>query len=677
MIRVLGYENLKLLRRKIIVVVLAIFTLVNGYFFAREHTKKYFNFDEFQKNNSEYIDNYVELQNTISERVEEMLSISIFNQNNFAGKNIVKSAKDFTKIKDIKLDKNVSAAASNAGQYFLISIMLVLATLLISYAVMASEDVTAEKTLVDSTILGNKYSLASKVMTVLIWSTMVSVIMSITIWVMAFNKYGVGSLSASIQSLSEYSSCVYRVSIGGYILLSTLLRVLVGWLLSAMFVLFYYIFDSVGIATIINVLIIAAEYFLYTKVISTSRIAILKFVNIFAMLDSGKMFSDYRNLNVFGNPVNKNLLCIVTCAVLFFVIVFLLFLNKKLKKKIYINWKFERVVYAIRGAWAKVLNGRSIAFHEICRLLFNNGCIFIIAISVIIGIDIHKQYDTKIHTAQEAGYELAMKRIEGLWDEEKQLTYEAISRLAMDSSMLYSYAINDVTMDVERCQSCGLFIKNMGIINKYFADRFFGDKNKMVSQMLKFMLLLIPFVSIIYTIDYRNKARNYVRIFPNGGNRIFFIKFLVGIVGCICIYFFVYGINMIDIFKRYDNIHTEVALQSIATFERTDWIVSVKTYIIITTSIIFVGNILVAEIMMMLSIFIKDWAASVVTFLLIFVAPILFIKGNSGIDNWGYNAIGLAKRMALNVRGSVVTLSILLASSVVLFVLGRRKYVRG
>ena len=675
---ILKYENLRLIKRKIYICFLLILLVINCYFFSKQYSGRVYDSRKFLDENTQYIENYRKLQDSIEERSEAMLSVSIFNKGDFTSKNIIKSVEDFIKIKNIRPDKNVTAAADSAGHYKTINIILAVAILLTAYFLTAAEDIRCGQKVVCSTIYGNKINRLSGIITLIIASIIITVFFSGVIWIMSFVKYGVGNIHAPIQSIKAFSSCVFRINIVQFMVLSIIVRCLGSVLMALIFYMIFSLFDNVVAAGCINVVYLIVEYFAYTFIVSSSRFSFIKYCNIFSLTDSGPFFSEYRNFNILGNPVSRINVYAVTYLILLLIILFTIHICGTYKKRIRINIGIDRIIRKIRKVISGLINGKCLLVHELYRLLISNGCILFIIMAVFVGADNLNEYDTNIYNSKEAGYKSAMYRLEGIWDDEKKEEYEGINRLASDSGSIYAYAIDEITLDVNRCEELKDTVNNIGIINWYFTRQFFNDKKTDITLMFVFLFLTIPVMSMLFMPDSKRDVRKFIKIMPGGGNRLFFSRMVLGIFICLFVQIMVYGSHFYNIFTGMKNIHTEVAIQSVDIFSKVSYSMTVREYIIFSMIITCIGNICASVLIMMFTIYMKDFLSGMVMSFAVFVVPVMIVKMGINLDYFCFNAVGLIRgNGADGLKTELIAVGAFIIASITACIIGRHKYVRG
>ncbi len=125
------------------------------------------------------------------------------------------------------------------------------------------------------------------------------------------SEIGLGDLNRSIQSVSEYRSCVYIISVGTLIVIRTIFKIsacIILYLLCTKILLTHSLISK----AILIIVPVAAEFLLNWFNSPISFISLLKAENIFGV---------YNILSVFGEYVNTSLIASVVCTALLIVAV--------------------------------------------------------------------------------------------------------------------------------------------------------------------------------------------------------------------------------------------------------------------------------------------------------------------------------------------------------------------
>ncbi len=234
-------------------------------------------------------------------------------------------------------------------------------------------------------------------------------------------SFGLGDLSRPVQSLTGFTTCALPFSVGEYLALFLLLKwVLYG--LVGVLCLAAGAFWQESMPTWLTVGGFLGVGYILSQVISPiSTWNILKFVNISNLIFSTGWLSEYRNLDVFGYPVevfSAAWVLIFVILALTIVLLCLLFCRKNISTIRQPQFRLPRWV-PFRGR-STVLFG-----HELWKLLVECGTIGVLVLLLLVNI---QEPRTIAYDTNELHYKNYMERLAGPLTEEKQEYLESESR---------------------------------------------------------------------------------------------------------------------------------------------------------------------------------------------------------------------------------------------------------
>ena len=231
-------------------------------------------------------------------------------------------------------------------------------------------------------------------------------------------SFGLGDLSRPIQSLTGFTTSALTLSVGEYLVLYFLLK----WVLYALvgiLCLAAGIFWQESMPTWLTVGSFLGVGYILSQVISPiSTWNILKFVNISNLIFTTEWLSEYRNLDIFGYPVEvftAALVLILIILVLTIVLLCLLFCRRNVSAVRQPQFRLPR--------WAPFQGRSTVLFgHELWKLLVECGAIGVLVLLLLVNIQEPRtiSYDTN-----ELHYKNYMERLAGPLTEEKQAYIES------------------------------------------------------------------------------------------------------------------------------------------------------------------------------------------------------------------------------------------------------------
>ncbi len=231
-------------------------------------------------------------------------------------------------------------------------------------------------------------------------------------------SFGLGDLARPIQSLPGFTTCALALSVGEYLVLFFLLK----WVLYALvgiLCLAAGAFWQESMPTWLTVGgFLGVGYILLQVISPISSWNILKFVNISNLIFSTEWLSQYRNLDIFGYPMEV------------FIASWVLILISLVLTITLLCWLFcRRNVSAIRQPQLRIprwipFQGRNTSLfgHEVWKLLVECGAIGVLVLLLLVNIQEPRtiSYDTN-----ELHYKNYMERLSGPLTEEKQTYLES------------------------------------------------------------------------------------------------------------------------------------------------------------------------------------------------------------------------------------------------------------
>ena len=265
----------------------------------------------------EYIDNYRSFIEELPLRAERLKEVSIFaKQKSFSNRSILKSVNDYEKLGTVEIrpdyDQGINALGSEpATVVFLLIIVLGAAVILFS-----EERDSGMIHMLRSTTYGHSFLAAAKWGTLALFSMCVVLIVYGGRILIAGSVLGFGDLSRSLQSVSVFRNCYYRITAGGYLALSVLLPMFTVILFTAIVSFLYVLFEKPWIAAGIIAAFVGEQYLLYRFLSDQAALNVLKFVNLFSFADTSARFADPVYINLFGYPA-----AVFSCCVIVFTLI--------------------------------------------------------------------------------------------------------------------------------------------------------------------------------------------------------------------------------------------------------------------------------------------------------------------------------------------------------------------
>lgn len=505
----------------------------------------------------DYINSYPDFISEMYDRAAVQSALTIFgDENSFSYKNLYKTAEDYSRLKDTQLSLVNSDSFNATVSYGLTDIFVIAAVLLTCIYLFCYEREKGLYWLIRCTKSGRLRTITSKLAVLFVLSSFISVIFILSDFAVNTFLYGSTDLSVNVQSISEFRNCTFSVTTGQFLLLFMLAKIIGIFVISSLFALVFICYASSAAMYLTNLVIIVTEYLLYTLIGQNSSLNHFKYINVFYILDGGRFFGSYINLNIFSNAVTAYRITLAIfgvafagCLVISCVIFCKLSQQKKTNLLSKLSEKFKLRFLGINGS-TSVLKG------EIFKFTVHNKMaaviILIVLFAVFLSFGTVRYPYTEI---SDADYKVYMEYLEGDITDEKE-NYIAEQQEYFDSlrNRLDEIAENNELSDstkqamsksienilnskgvaferVIRQYSRLLQLKENGI-NARFVDEniystFVSSKSREWNDFALLCLVLIIAVPYVFSVEYKNGMINLIRPTKNGKAKLFVRKIAV------------------------------------------------------------------------------------------------------------------------------------------------------
>lgn len=299
----------------------------------------------------------------------------------------------------------------------------------------------------------NLYRVSKNGRTALLFSKYVSLITGVILSVVLFwgssvlyisDAYGRTDWSAPIQTMDGYLESALHITIGQYLLSFVLLKLLLYMVLASVLFFLYLVFShyiyAFG-AYIFILLLFAAGYY---GIPQYSVLAFFKYMNPVYLLQTSRLFSEYRNIRFLNQPVSQlplaigSMLCFILLITLCSIVVFR-----------YQNQEYK-ALHLFSSGRAERHTCTSVFLYECYKFFIGNKNIILIfglvALQIAAVVNVNTQfYDTEYF------YREYMQVLEGAVTEEK-LQYIEQERLRIDTLLLEQEHLDTLFADGEISQ---------------------------------------------------------------------------------------------------------------------------------------------------------------------------------------------------------------------------------
>lgn len=252
---------------------------------------------------TEYIGGYEDYVDSVHENVAMMQDNPLFaEKDSFVYRNLIKTGKDYAKLTGI-----TPVAGENRGivtllNFNLTNFVLLLVGIYIVLCFMAERQ-KGLYLLIRSTERGRTQLSLQRIGILGLGILTAAFLLFGSTLFMSMRLFPGCDLARPVQSVPELGGVIGRLSIGGYVLLFLLKKVM-GCLLACLVLYFCMSLFRSSFCVAAFFLLFAGEYALYALIIPTAKWSALRYFNLYTYVFCGTEYAKYYNLNLFGHPVH-------------------------------------------------------------------------------------------------------------------------------------------------------------------------------------------------------------------------------------------------------------------------------------------------------------------------------------------------------------------------------------
>lgn len=339
----------------------------------------------------ERIEGYEEYLNKIDSNTKQLTMTSLFmKQNSFTYRSLVKMPSYYMHLKGIEptlVNSQPILYATNRSYSDLFAVLLIFTLWLI---LLLEEKENGMLNFLKSTKSGRTKMILGKIGAVSIWCTLIYISLYAVNYFVASYLYGFTDLRHPVQSLENFTGCTLKISIGGYLLLYSVLKI-AAYVLIASFILLLCIVAK-NIVLVYSGLIVTGGLFIlfHLKIAGDSYLAPLKYINPVCYLNTNILFKDYIDINFLGFPIN-----IISCTI----VVLVLCISSMIVASLIIFNKqgiteFKSRVYQVlpERIYQRFRKPRKLFYYEVKKSFFVNRIIWVLLFMLLIGFYNYNAY---------------------------------------------------------------------------------------------------------------------------------------------------------------------------------------------------------------------------------------------------------------------------------------------
>ncbi len=592
----------------------------------------------------------------IQENAERLTRFSIFNQeHSYSNRNIMKTASDFEQIDRTKIALGpdyaiTSLFESSVSDYAVFGSILLLVYLLLQ------DRKSGLWSLVHVSPRGRSV-LAYKRLFILFLGSIQSVLLIQGIQtVLSLVLFGGwGEMSRHIQSIEAFKHVTLPLSITQFMLLYLCLKIYTTFLIA---VLCYFVISTIsnlnlGIAY--AAVIFVVQFISYTTIRDSARLIPLKYINIFAYINTIPILAKYLNMNILGYPISGRFLTLMTIPLFMILFSVLMILSHVRKYPIsspnIVLTLFDR----IKAIFDKYTVTRGAFRYELFKLfVVQKGIIILLLFLVyeftytgIPSIYLSNQEFTVISYRNEFEAVISSDLIMQLETEVDQLQSELDDLLAeqgneftMQVESLSNQLAAMITLrtDAERLLD---YSDLTGQQTYLFDDTIYraytnsDDTGYQYKTALRLTLVTVLLLSTLFTIEKDSKMTNLNRATLNGRNRLWRHKIYVAMLTVLLISVVTYGSELFRSTQVHGSLrYLNAPIQQFRGFETLGLTLSIGQFMLM----IFLVRIFVLMALASLTMLVSENAptreAALVLSSIVFLVPAFLMYSGISHSVW-------------------------------------------
>ena len=585
---------------------------------------------------------YDEYLDSVDEKASEIAIMNRFvDDGGYAVRNAEKTSEVYRKIKGIEPEVQDPMALLNITDNELTDYLAIIMIFIIALNLVFYEKSENQLGFLRTTANGRRKLMAAKVAAMLLSVLFVHISLYGMNAVISRSLFGVIDYSSPIQSICVYQKSPFGISIAEFLTVYFLAKILSCFLLGTFFMLLSAVFNSTIFVFVSSALTVFVEIICHTKISGTHFLAFFKYMNIMYGVNTGGMFSDYVNLNLFGIPVNTCFLYWLLWLSLTAVLAFLV-IN-------YLESTHERNAASVRKLGFRKESGchTSLFLHESYKMLVPGRCLIVLVISLLFVAWWNPAATIQFDSVDEIYYKDYMDRFYGPLDyenremiNEEKLKYDQLyENIAADyeqgksgafieikykDELSRQNAFNDVIGHIEYLESVTdgwmFFDKGYDILTNNT-----NFKNRDIIQAFVYVIMLIAMTFGVFGLDYSNSEMRILRSTYRGRGELKNIKCVLGVSCALLSFVLVYIVHTLNILRAYGTGGINAPAASMEHMAQIPQNISVLQYLLIIMLMRFVGGLIVIMAISALFRYLKNSVSVIISLIAIFIIPLALV----------------------------------------------------
>lgn len=613
------------------------------------------------ENQLKIVSDYKAYINKIIEMSDNITGVSIFeDSSSFSYKNAVKTAEDYKPLSNIETAYSNSEGVNMATDFMLTDLIVILLLCIVCDALIGSERNININSLQRTCRYGRNKSAISKMVVGFITTAVICLMFYGVNYIIAGYTYGFGDLFRPIQSVDSFSNCTLRINVLQCLMLHFITKVLVMYLIYTIVNVLSMVGKSKTISYMAFLCILIVSYCLSLFIGDNTSLMCFKYINLISFVDTKNVISHYRNINIFGEPINY-----VTC---FWIVLLVLLLGLvALNILIYSRKKITAYNKSNNSFLSKLkisCGSTNVIVHELYKTFVSNkvGIIILVVLLTQLYITISSPivlsndekyqkyyfsyYAGDFNSNTKSKIENQIKKYEdnkksldkcmsdydnGLITKEKyEDLFSTYSTIDEDYSNFKKYVIPYYDYLTNQSKAD----KSVSVVNYNGYCALLGlEGNLSNTYCLALYVLMVICIIPIFTVEYERKSIHLLSSTKLGFKSLVFKKIVCSCIVTALLNLLIYVPYFIRIISSYGINELGTAACSIEELSNISDGLSILNVIIITFAIRLLVSLVITVIISGISLFTKNTIISIIITTLVFVVPLLLPINDINILN--------------------------------------------
>lgn len=601
----------------------------------------------------------------IKQSAQTMLNVSIFKQTSgFTEKNILKTQRDFSKLNVRVMNYEDTRAITMATGFLPTDLLAVIMLAIFAFFLVLYEKEQGNFQLVCSTVKGRTDSLRIKSIVFFVCILIVFICLYGENFIFSGIMYNYGNMNLPIQVVGSYQTCILSISILQYLLLFSVLKILVytfiGYVIFGMCMAFQHSIKVIVVFMLLFGVTIGCYYLIPDNVALFS----LKYLNLFYFLHTDDVLMQYKNVNICNRPIEIIPMMIIICFI--GILLCLLFSFQCMTNGKVLDAGKCGLVGLKNYSKNNFCRYNSVLKFEYVKIIKKTGMIFILILFGIIQCIRIDKYSFD-QDENESYYRIYMEYLEGpitrekdQYVQEETLRYDQLLKLS--EQQLSNQKFVEWQQKILPYQGWIRAEQEYTRVKEYNAvdsDRhlevvYDGGYKQLMGENVRMDLYAICIMGILMSLcissvfsgDSSIGMDLLISTTAAGRRDTKYAKLKVTFFTAIIIFILAYGADFYKVYKKIGLSAWTAPLQSISIYDYVSLNIKIWQYLLLMYVIKFIGMLIVASIVLILSKKCRNTFCTMIFALLLIVLPVV-------MNLVGVDAVGKISLIPL-LRGNVL-----------------------